>query len=96
MLIAPRLIDYPDPWTLILSLCLLFVLLLQDAIRDGDFGRIEDIQGHVAMMFCAGGCKNYCNELLHFMVNLKYVWGDELSCVFIFVSNIHLSNIVVT
>ena len=58
---------------------LLFVGILQAAIKDGDFGRIEDMQGHLVMMFCAGGGKNYCTELLHFIMNLKYVWTPEFA-----------------
>jgi hypothetical protein len=58
---------------------LLFVRMLHVAIQDGNFGRVEDLQGHLAMMFCAGGGKNYCSELLHFIQHLKYVWPEEFA-----------------
>jgi hypothetical protein len=55
---------------------LLIQRMLQCAIRDGDFGRVEDLQPHLIMMFCAGGGKNYCHALLHFIQHLKYVWPE--------------------
>jgi hypothetical protein len=53
--------------------------MLQCAVRDGDFGRVEDLQPHLAMMFCGGGGKNYCNELLHFIHHSKYVWPEAFA-----------------
>jgi hypothetical protein len=46
--------------------------MLHVAIQDGNFGRVEDLQGHLAMMFCTGGSKDYCSEILHFIQHLKY------------------------
>ncbi|KAF8985490.1 hypothetical protein BDQ17DRAFT_1393759 [Cyathus striatus] len=44
------------------------------AIRDGDFGRIKDILPQLAMTFRAASGNNYCTEILHLIINLKYVW----------------------
>jgi hypothetical protein len=60
---------------------LLFAVMLREAIRDGDFGRIEDFQGILAAMFCAGGSKNYCFELLYFIIHLNHVWPPQFACV---------------
>jgi hypothetical protein len=56
---------------------LLYVAELLHAVSDGDYGCIEDILGNMAMMFWGGGSNNYCTELLHFIFNLKMVWGDD-------------------
>jgi hypothetical protein len=53
---------------------LLYAVMLREAIRDGDFGRIEDFLGHLAAMFCAGGSKNYCFEMLYFINHLHNIW----------------------
>jgi hypothetical protein len=58
---------------------LLFSAMLHNAIRDGDFGRIEDLQGHLTAMFCAGGSKNYYFELLYFIQHLHNVWPLEVA-----------------
>jgi len=55
---------------------LLYVAELVRAISDGDWGRIEDILGQLTMMFRGTGSNNYSTELLHFLRNLKLVWGD--------------------
>jgi hypothetical protein len=57
---------------------LLHVAEVTRAIADGDFGRVEDLLGNLAMIFRGAGSKNYCTEIMYFMHNLKYVWkGDE-------------------
>ena len=55
----------------ILTRDLLYVLELTCAISDGDFGRIEDILMHLAMIFRGAGSNNYCMEILHFVFNLR-------------------------
>ncbi|KAJ7687362.1 hypothetical protein B0H17DRAFT_939446 [Mycena rosella] len=61
---------------------LLHVSEVTRAISDGDFGRIEDLLGNLAMIFRGAGSKNYCTEILYFMHNLKFVWkGDGFECV---------------
>lgn len=54
---------------------LLYVMELVRATKDGDFGRIEDILGQMAMLYRGLGCKNYCVEILHYIHNLKRIWG---------------------
>ncbi|KIM76758.1 hypothetical protein PILCRDRAFT_30660, partial [Piloderma croceum F 1598] len=56
---------------------LLYVAELLHAASDGDYRWIEDILGNLAMMFHSAGSNNYCTELLHFIFNLKLVWGDN-------------------
>ena len=56
---------------------LLYVQELSDAISSGDWGRIEDILGTLAMMFKGAGANNYCTEILHLIRNLKVVWTPE-------------------
>ncbi|KAF9234843.1 hypothetical protein BU15DRAFT_78605 [Melanogaster broomeanus] len=58
---------------------LLYVLELVHATSDGDFGRIEDILGYLAMVFRGAGSNNYCSEILHFLYNLKKVWTPEFA-----------------
>jgi hypothetical protein len=53
---------------------LLYVLKLNSAISDGDFGRVEDMLGHLCMIFRGAGSNNYCAEILHFIFNMKRVW----------------------
>ncbi|KAF7343538.1 hypothetical protein MSAN_01974300 [Mycena sanguinolenta] len=61
---------------------LLHVAEVTRAISAGDFGRVEDLLGNLAMIFRGAGSKNYCTEILYFMHNLKYVWkGDGFECV---------------
>ena len=64
---------------LLLTHDLLYVIELIRAISDGDWGRIEDILGNLAMMFRGAGSNNYCAEILHFIHNLKKVWTPEFS-----------------
>jgi hypothetical protein len=78
--------DYPDPQddrtsrnTRLLTCDLLYVAELLRAVSDGDYGRIEDILGNLAMMFRGAGSNNYCTELLHFIFNLKLVWGEDFA-----------------
>ena len=56
---------------------LLYVAELLRAVSNRDYGRIEDILGNLAMMFWGAGSNNYCTELLHFIFNLKMIWGDD-------------------
>ena len=60
---------------------LLYVRELSDAISSGDWGRIEDILGTLAMMFKGAGANNYCTEILHLIRNLKVVWTPEFGWV---------------
>ena len=60
---------------------LLYLLELVRAISDGDIGRIEDFLPQLAMMFRGAGSNNYCTEILHFILNLKYVWTPEFAYV---------------
>ncbi|KAJ7211405.1 hypothetical protein GGX14DRAFT_362904 [Mycena pura] len=56
---------------------LLHVAEVTHAISDGDFGRVEDLLGNLAMIFRGAGSKNYCTEILYFMHNMKYVWKGD-------------------
>jgi hypothetical protein len=58
---------------------LLYVAELIRAVSDGDWGRIEDILGQLAMMFRGAGSNNYSTELLHFIHNLKLVWTEDFA-----------------
>jgi hypothetical protein len=60
---------------------LLVLAELIRAISDGDIGRVEDFLPQLAMMFRGAGSNNYCTEILHFILNLKYVWTPEFACV---------------
>jgi hypothetical protein len=53
---------------------LLYVRELGVAIRDGDWGRIEDILCPLAKLFRGAGSNNYCAEILHFIHQLKKIW----------------------
>ncbi|KIJ06387.1 hypothetical protein PAXINDRAFT_22597, partial [Paxillus involutus ATCC 200175] len=63
----------------ILTRDLLYVLELLHATSAGDFGRVEDILGDLAMVFRGAGSNNYCAEILHFIFNLKRVWTPEFA-----------------
>ncbi|KAJ7838985.1 hypothetical protein B0H13DRAFT_2677309 [Mycena leptocephala] len=56
---------------------LLHVAEVTRAIADGDFGRVEDLLGNLAMIFRGAGSKNYCTEIMYFIHNLKYVWKGD-------------------
>ncbi|KAF7324360.1 hypothetical protein MSAN_02522500 [Mycena sanguinolenta] len=56
---------------------LLHVAEVTRAVAAGDFGRVEDLLGNLAMIFRGAGSKNYCTEILYFMHNLKYVWKGD-------------------
>lgn len=56
---------------------LLYVLELVHATLAGDFSRIEDILGNLALIFHGAGSNNYCSKILHFLYNLKKVWTPE-------------------
>ncbi|KAK6988396.1 hypothetical protein R3P38DRAFT_3228980 [Favolaschia claudopus] len=58
---------------------LLMVEVLVRAISDGDFGRVEVLLPHLALMFRGAGCNKYCTEILHFLHNLKHVWPPEFA-----------------
>ncbi|KAK7016069.1 hypothetical protein R3P38DRAFT_3203850 [Favolaschia claudopus] len=58
---------------------LLMVEVLVRAISDGDFGRVEVLLPHLALMFRGAGCNKYCTEILHFLHNLKHVWTPEFA-----------------
>jgi hypothetical protein len=60
---------------------LLYLLELIRAISDGDIDRVEDLLPQLAMMFRGAGSNNYCTEILHFILNLKYVWTPEFAYV---------------
>ena len=63
----------------ILTQDLLYVLELTHAISDGDFGQIEDMLTHLAMIFRGAGSNNYCTEILHFIFNLRRVWTPQFA-----------------
>ncbi|KAF6742704.1 hypothetical protein DFP72DRAFT_794219, partial [Ephemerocybe angulata] len=58
---------------------LLYVCELVSAISDGDIGRVEDLFPTLAMMFRGAGSPNYCNEILHFLLNVKHIWTPEFA-----------------
>jgi hypothetical protein len=57
----------------------LYLLELVTAVKDGDFGRIEDILPHLAMIYRGAGSNNYCTECLWMIQNLKYIWTPEFA-----------------
>jgi hypothetical protein len=59
----------------------LYLLELVCAVKDGDFGRVEDILPHLAMIYRGAGSNNYCAETLYMIQNLKYIWTPELGYV---------------
>ncbi|KIJ13170.1 hypothetical protein PAXINDRAFT_81752 [Paxillus involutus ATCC 200175] len=63
----------------ILTRDLLYVIELITTISSGDFGRVEDILGNLAMMFRGAGSNNYCSEILHFLFNIKRVWTSDFA-----------------
>ena len=65
--------------TRLLTRDLLVLAELVRAISDGDIGRVEDFFPQLAMMFRGAGSNNYCTEILHFILNLKYVWTPEFA-----------------
>lgn len=56
------------------------VVLLKRAISDGDFGRIEDFLGIIALGFLGGGLQDTCFEIMHFLYDLKNVWSEQFGC----------------
>ena len=58
---------------------LLYYFELESAISSGDFGRIEQLLGILASMFNGAGGKNYCNEILHLIQNLKSSWPKDFA-----------------
>ncbi|KAF6761993.1 hypothetical protein DFP72DRAFT_593287 [Ephemerocybe angulata] len=65
--------------TLLLTRDLLYFFEIIDAVKDGDFGRIENILPVWAIMFRGGGGNNYCTETLHLIQNLKYLWPPKFA-----------------
>jgi hypothetical protein len=62
----------------------MFVAVLTSAFSDGDFGQVEILLTRLAAIFRAAGGNNYCFEILHMILNLKYVWTPDFACVCIF------------
>ncbi|KAJ7703580.1 hypothetical protein B0H17DRAFT_1157099 [Mycena rosella] len=58
---------------------LLVLVAVVRTISDGDIGRVEVFLPHLAMMFRGAGCNKYCTEILHFILNLKYIWTPEFA-----------------
>ncbi|KAA1470545.1 hypothetical protein DENSPDRAFT_774774 [Dentipellis sp. KUC8613] len=58
---------------------LLYFRTLQNAIKSGDFGRVEDLLGWFTIFFAGVGAPNYCSEFLHFIQNLRLVWTPEFA-----------------
>lgn len=77
----PEKTDVANQNLRLLTRDLLYVLELDSAISDGDFGRVEDMLGHLCMMFRGAGSNNYCTEILHFLFNMKRVWTPEFAYV---------------
>jgi len=73
--------------THLLTRDLLYLSELIRAISDSDIGRIEDFFPQLTKMFHGASSNNYSTEILHFILNLKYVWTsqfvymNELSCI---------------
>ncbi|KAF8984188.1 hypothetical protein BDQ17DRAFT_1260919, partial [Cyathus striatus] len=59
----------------------LYLLELVSSVKGGDFGHIEDILPHLAVICHGAGSSNYCTETLFVIQNLKYIWTQELSYV---------------
>ncbi|KAF6759188.1 hypothetical protein DFP72DRAFT_1064151 [Ephemerocybe angulata] len=57
----------------------LYLLELVSAVKDGDFGRVEDILPHLALIFRGAGSNNYCTEILHLVQCLKYLWPGDFA-----------------
>ncbi|KAH6911331.1 hypothetical protein BKA70DRAFT_1560410 [Coprinopsis sp. MPI-PUGE-AT-0042] len=49
------------------------------AIKDCDFGRMEDVLVDLAFIFRGAGSTNYANEILHLLHNLKIAWTPEFA-----------------
>jgi hypothetical protein len=65
---------------------LMLVAALTSAFSDGDFGRVEILLTRLAAVFRAAGSNNYCFEILHLILNLKYVWTPEFALVIIYIT----------
>lgn len=61
---------------------LLYVFMLKNAISDGDFGRIEDFLGVIAVHMTGAGLQQTADEIMHFIYNLKNVWPEPFAYVF--------------
>ena len=62
---------------------LMYVAALVHAISDSDFGRVENLFVQLAMIFRGAGSNNYCMEILHLILNLKYIWTPDFVYVLI-------------
>ncbi|KAJ3520501.1 hypothetical protein NMY22_g12730 [Coprinellus aureogranulatus] len=69
---------------------LLLVIELVSAVKDGDFGRIEDILPDLAFLFRGAGSNNYSTEILHILHSFKYVWTPAFADI---MRNIMLINV---
>ncbi len=56
---------------------LLYVVLLKDAISDGDFGRIEDFLGVLCIWFTGAEMEQTAEEIFQFIYYLKTIWSPE-------------------
>ncbi|KDR68635.1 hypothetical protein GALMADRAFT_256920 [Galerina marginata CBS 339.88] len=55
----------------------IYIVLLKRAISDGDFGRIEDFLGVIALTLLAGDLEDTCFEIMHLLYDLKNVWSEK-------------------
>ena len=65
--------------TLLLTRDLLYMIELTSAISEGNFGRVKDLLPILAKIFRGAGSNNYCTEILHFIMNLKYIWTPKFA-----------------
>ncbi|KFH71184.1 hypothetical protein, variant [Podila verticillata NRRL 6337] len=50
---------------------------LDEAIKDGDLGRIRSVLPTITLMMHGGGNTNYSRELLRFLYGMRHAWTDE-------------------
>ncbi|EPQ52821.1 hypothetical protein GLOTRDRAFT_46819, partial [Gloeophyllum trabeum ATCC 11539] len=55
------------------------VAVLDNAISEGDWGRIEDMLGTLAAMFRGAGPNKYSTEILYLIHNLQVVWTPDFA-----------------
>ncbi|KAG5637000.1 hypothetical protein H0H81_006144 [Sphagnurus paluster] len=56
---------------------LIYMMLLKNAIADGDFGRIGDLLGIIAIQMMGAGMESTCKEITLFLRDLNQVWTIE-------------------
>ncbi|KAG0205006.1 hypothetical protein BGX33_008156, partial [Mortierella sp. NVP41] len=56
---------------------MLVYIELGDAIKQGDVGRIEAVLVPITVMFQAGGTKNYANQLLRLVFDIRHTWTER-------------------